>query len=174
VLSVDEVRRLLQSATNLKHKVLLSMVYSGGFRVSEVLNLKLNQIDKDRMLVHIKSAKGNKDRYTLLSTKILKLLQEYKAVYQPKEFLFEGNNAQRYSERAAQTVLKLTAQRAGIQKKVTLHTLRHSFATHLLEQGTDIRYIQNLLGHQSPKTTMIYTHVTAVAMQNIKNPFDMI
>ncbi|NMH26746.1 site-specific tyrosine recombinase/integron integrase [Flavobacterium silvaticum] len=174
VLSVEEVRRLLKCATNLKHKVLLSLIYSGGFRISEVLNLKMSDLDGDRMLIHIRNAKGKKDRYTLLSHKALAMLNEYLAIYQPKQFLFEGQNGQRYSERAAQNVLKTSAERADIRKKITLHTLRHSFATHLLEQGTDIRYIQNLLGHSNPKTTMIYTHVTDVAMHNIKNPLDML
>lgn len=174
VLNTDEVKRILLNATNLKHKALLSMIYSGGFRVSEILNLKLSDVDSKRMLIHIRAAKGKKDRYTLLSEKALLLLREYYAVYQPKEYLFEGTSGGQYSERSAQNVLKVIATRAGISKKISLHTLRHSFATHLLEQGTDIRYIQSLLGHSSPKTTMIYTHITDVAMNNIKNPLDMI
>lgn len=174
VLHVNEVKHLLSCATNLKHKTLLSLIYSGGFRISEVLNLKITDIDSKRMLIHIKDAKGKKDRYTLLSDKALKLLREYYAVYQPKNFLFEGPGGSQYSDRSAQHVLKQCAKKAGITKHVTLHTLRHSFATHLLEQGTDLRYIQNLLGHHSPKTTMIYTHVSDVAVQNIKNPLDQL
>jgi len=118
--------------------------------------------------------KEKKDRYTLLSDKVLVLLREYYKVYKPKEFLFEGQNGGAYSDRSAQAVLKNAAKRAGIQKPITLHTLRHSFATHLLENGTDIRYIQNLLGHSSPKTTMIYTHVSEQSIQKIKNPFDLL
>lgn len=174
VLNVDEVRRLLSCATNLKHRTLLSLIYSGGFRISEVLNLKIADIDSKRMLIHIKDAKGKKDRYTLLSEKALLLMREYYAVYQPKVYLFEGQSGAQYSDRAAQNVLKVCAERAAIRKKISLHTLRHSFATHLLEQGTDIRYIQNLLGHNSPKTTMIYTHITDVAVSNIKNPLDQL
>lgn len=172
VLNTDEVRRILGNTTNLKHKTLLSLIYSGGFRISEILNLKIADIDSKRMLIHIKDAKGKKDRYTLLSEKVLILLREYYMVYQPKVYLFEGVNGGQYSDRSAQNVFRMAAAKAGIRKKISLHTLRHSFATHLLEQGTDIRYIQNLLGHNSPKTTMIYTHVTDVAMSNIKSPLD--
>ncbi|RZJ70422.1 MAG: integrase [Flavobacterium sp.] len=174
VLSMEEIRRLMESTVSLKHKALLSLIYSGGFRISEVLNLKLADIDSDRMLIHVRNAKGRKDRYTLLSTKALLLLREYFVVYQPKIFLFEGNGGGQYSSRAAQSVLQASATRAGITKSISLHTLRHSFATHLLEHGTDIRYIQDLLGHSSPKTTMIYTHVSDSSVQNIRNPLDMI
>jgi integrase/recombinase XerD len=173
ILSMDEVQRIINSAWHLKHKTLLSLVYSGGFRISEALNLKIEDIDSDRMLIHIKSAKGKKDRYTLLSQKVLLLLREYYLVYQPKIYLFNGETGGQYNSRSAQQALKNAVARAGIRKRVTMHCLRHSFATHLLEHGTDIRYIQNLLGHSSPKTTMIYTHVSETSMQNIRNPFDM-
>lgn len=173
ILSMDEVKRIISAASNLKHKVLLSLIYSGGFRVSEVLSLRPTDIDQQRMLVHVRSAKGKKDRYTLLSARALAMLQEYLDVYQPQEYLFEGKLRQQYSPRAAQEVLKLSARRAGIQKNISLHSLRHSFATHLLENGTDIRYIQTLLGHQSPKTTMIYTHVTHASIRNIRSPLDI-
>ena len=173
VLSMEEVRRLINSAGNLRHKTLLCLIYSGGFRLSEALQLKLSDIDSDRMLIHIKSAKGKKDRYTLLSKKALVIMREYYRVYAPKTYLFEGPNGERYSTRAVQNVVKITAARAGITKCITPHSLRHSFATHLLENGTDLRYIQNLLGHSSPKTTMIYTHVSDIAVQKILNPFDL-
>lgn len=173
VLSMEEVRRLIHSAYNLRHKTLLSLIYSGGFRLSEALNLKLCDIDSERMLIHIKSAKGKKDRYTLLSQKALLIMREYYRVYNPKVYLFEGPNGQRYSSRSVQGVVKVAATRAGITKRITPHSLRHSFATHLLENGTDLRYIQNLLGHNSPKTTMIYTHVSDMVIQKIRNPFDM-
>ena len=172
ILSRDEVMRILDGATNLKHKLLLSLVYSAGLRIGEALSLKLRDIDRDRMLIHIKNAKGKKDRYTLLSYRLLKIYDEYCAVYTPQEFVFNGNNAEFYSQRAAQLILKAAARRAGITKRITLHSLRHSFATHLLESGTDIRYIQTLLGHSSPKTTMIYTHVSEVSMHRIINPLD--
>ncbi len=172
ILSMDEVRRLLDCTVNLKHKVLLSLIYSGGFRISEVLKLRLDDIDSQRMLIHVRDAKGRKDRYTLLSQRALLLLREYYKVYRPKTFLFEGAYGAQYGQRAAQQVLQASARRAGITKKITLHSLRHSFATHLLENGTDLRYIQTLLGHSSPKTTMIYTHVSTATMQNIRNPLD--
>jgi site-specific recombinase XerD len=172
ILSSAEIKRLIDCTTNLKHKALLSLIYSAGLRISEAIHMKLTDIDSTRMLIHVKNAKGKKDRYTLLSDKVLVLLREYYAVYTPKEYLFEGQNSAQYSDRTAQMVLKNAAKRAGIKKPITLHSLRHSFATHLLENGTDIRYIQNLLGHSSPKTTMIYTHVSEQSIQKIKNPFD--
>jgi site-specific recombinase XerD len=173
ILSMQEVRRIIDCSSNLKHKTLLSLVYSGGFRISEVLNLKPADIDSQRMLIHVRAAKGKKDRYTLLSQKVLLLLREYYRVYKPSVYLFEGRFKEQFSARTAQEILKRAAARANIKKPLTLHSLRHSFATHLLENGTDIRYIQNLLGHSSPKTTMIYTHVSQASVQNIKNPFDM-
>lgn len=173
VLSLDEVKRLLGSIHNLKHKALLSLIYSAGLRIGEAIDLKLTDIDSKRMLIHIKMAKGKKDRYTLLSPSFLKLLREYYKVYQPKVYLFEGQNGRQYTSSSAQMILKKAVKKAGITKpKITLHTLRHSFATHLLESGTDLRYIQTLLGHSSPKTTMIYTHVSEQGIQKIKNPFD--
>ncbi|MCL4135354.1 UNVERIFIED_CONTAM: hypothetical protein GTU68_024808 [Idotea baltica] len=172
VLSIEEVRSLFNNLTNLKHKTLLILLYSGGLRIGEALNLKIEDIDSKRMLIHIKQAKGKKDRYTLLSDSFLKLLREYYLAYKPKFYLFEGQNREKYSNASAQAVLKKTLKRTKITKKITLHTLRHSFATHLLENGTDIRYIQELLGHSSPKTTMIYTHVSQTSLKNIKNPFD--
>ncbi|MHB0756575.1 tyrosine-type recombinase/integrase [Polaribacter sp. M15] len=172
VLSVEEIKAIFNSLTNLKHKTLLSLLYSGGLRIGEALNLRIEDIDSDRMLIHIKQAKGKKDRYTLLSETFLKLLREYYLAYKPKVFLFEGQNGNKYSNASAQAVLKKALRKTKITKRVTLHTLRHSFATHLLENGTDIRYIQELLGHNSPKTTMIYTHVTNTSLNNIKNPFD--
>ncbi|HWS59369.1 MAG TPA: site-specific tyrosine recombinase/integron integrase [Flavobacterium sp.] len=173
VLSKEETFRLIDLTTNLKHKTLLALVYSSGLRISEALNMKLTDIDSQRMLIHVKNAKGKKDRYTLLSTKVLGLLKEYYVIYKPKTYLFEGQFGEQYSSRSAQSVLHQSAKKAGITKKISLHTLRHSFATHLLENGTDLRYIQDLLGHSSPKTTMIYTHVSSTSLKNIINPFDM-
>ncbi len=172
ILSREEVLRLLDGTQNLKHKLLLSLVYSAGLRISEALHMRLRDIDRDRMVIHIKSAKGKKDRYTLLARKVLALLDEYCAVYSPQDLLFPGLMTEFYSQRAAQMVLKMAAKKAGISKRITLHSLRHSFATHLLESGTDIRYIQTLLGHSSPKTTMIYTHVSQASVQRIINPLD--
>jgi integrase/recombinase XerD len=172
VLSKEEVLRIIEVTNNLKHKTLLALIYSAGLRISEALSIKPQDIDSKRMLIHIKNAKGKKDRYTLLSEKVLVLLREYFSIYKPKEYLFEGQFGGSYSSRSAQTVLKEAVKKARIDKPVSLHTLRHSFATHLLESGTDLRYIQDLLGHSSPKTTMIYTHVSSTSLKKIKNPFD--
>jgi integrase/recombinase XerD len=172
VLSKEDVIAIIAATTNLKHKALLALIYSAGLRISEALAMQPKDIDSKRMLIHVKNAKGKKDRYTLLSEKVLVLLREYYNIYQPKTYLFEGQAGDAYSSRSAQTVLKLAVKKAGIDKPVSLHTLRHSFATHLLESGTDLRYIQDLLGHSSPKTTMIYTHVSSSSLKKIKNPFD--
>ncbi|MGG7034362.1 MAG: site-specific tyrosine recombinase/integron integrase [Flavobacterium sp.] len=173
ILSKEEVFRIIDVTTNLKHKTLLALIYSSGLRISEALNIKACDIDSHRMLIHIKNAKGKKDRYTLLSYKVLTLLREYYTIYKPKNYLFEGQFGGQYSSRSAQIILQQVASKAGITKRISLHTLRHSFATHLLESGTDLRYIQDLLGHSSPKTTMIYTHVSSTSLKNIINPFDM-
>ena len=172
VLSEDEVKRIIENITNLKHKCLIMTCYSGGLRISEVLNLKPSDIDSKRMMIHVRGGKGKKDRITLLSSRLLELLRKYYKLYKPGEYLFTGLMGGQYSERSAQEVLKQSARRAGINKPVTLHTLRHSFATHLLENGTDLRYIQSLLGHSSPKTTQIYTHITTKGFDQIQNPLD--
>ncbi|MGG7036803.1 MAG: tyrosine-type recombinase/integrase, partial [Flavobacterium sp.] len=139
VLSKEEVFRIIDFTTNLKHKTLLALIYSSGLRISEALNMKARDIDSERMLIHIKNAKGKKDRYTLLSGKVLLLLREYYNIYKPQEYLFEGQYGGQYSSRSAQIVLQQAASKAGITKRISLHTLRHSFATHLLESGTDLR-----------------------------------
>ncbi len=146
--------------------------YSGGFRISEVLNLKIDDIDSDRMLIHIREGKGKKDRYTLLSKTLLENLRKYYLAYRPSDYLFEGQTRGRYSERSAHQILMKAIKKVAISKHVTMHTLRHSFATHLLENGTDLRYIQSLLGHSSPKTTQIYTHITTKGIDQIQNPLD--
>ena len=173
VLSKEEAFKLIDVTTNLKHKTLLALIYSAGLRISEAINMKLTDIDSQRMLIHVKNAKGKKDRYTLLSTKVLGFLKEYYTIYKPTTYLFEGQYGEQYGSRSAQAVLQQSAKKAGISKQISLHTLRHSFATHLLENGTDLRYIQDLLGHSSPKTTMIYTHVSSTSLKNIINPFDI-
>ena len=172
VLSIEEVRRIINSIDNLKHKCIIKLIYSAGLRISEACQLKISCIDKDRMRIIIKNAKGKKDRYTLLSDKILADLRTYYKAYQPKEYLFEGAFGGAYSERSVQVIFKEACRKANIKKKATVHTLRHSFATHLLESGTDLRYIQSLLGHESSKTTEIYTHITTKGMDNIKSPLD--
>jgi integrase/recombinase XerD len=172
VLSKEEVKDILNALGNVKHKAMLSLIYSCGLRRSELLNLKISCIDSKRNLIHIKQAKGRMDRIAPLSLKVLELLRSYYLCYKPKEFLFEGQNGGRYSEKSLQSVLKHAVEKARIEKPVSLHWLRHSYATHLLESGTDLRFIQELLGHKSSKTTEIYTHVSLKSIQNIKSPFD--
>lgn len=173
VLSKEEIKLILEAHGNIKHKSMLSLIYSCGLRRSEVLNLKPDSIDSKRGVVIIRQAKGKKDRIAPLSLKILKLLRSYYKIYRPKTWLFEGNlEGEKYSEQSLQSVLKQALTKAKITKPVTLHWLRHSYATHLLESGTDLRYIQELLGHNSSKTTEIYTHVSTKSLQQIKSPFD--
>jgi integrase/recombinase XerD len=172
VLSKEEVKQILESINNIKHKSMLSLIYACGLRRSELLNLKINQLDSKRNLLLIKQSKGKKDRIIPLSDKILKMLREYYKVHKPKEFLFEGQSGGMYSEKSLSSVLQRALENTKINKPVSLHWLRHSFATHLLEAGTDLRYIQELLGHSSSKTTEIYTHVSTKNIQNIKSPFD--
>lgn len=172
VCSVEEVALILQGTKNIKHKCILYMIYSAGLRLSEVVNLKPQDIDSDRMTLHIRNAKGKKDRMSLLSEKALLLLRQYYLEYKPKKWLFEGQFGDQYSTRSVQNILQDALRKTTIHKKVTVHTLRHSFATHLLETGVDIRYIQNFLGHASTKTTEIYTHITKKGIENIKSPLD--
>ncbi len=173
VLSKEEIKAILEALTNMKHKAMLSLIYACGLRRSELLNLTFEDIQSDRKLLMIKQSKGKKDRIVPLSDKILEMLREYYKSYKPKKWLFEGQKENtKYSDRSLEEVLKKSIKLAGINKPVSLHWLRHSYATHLLENGTDLRYIQELLGHSSSKTTEIYTHVSTKSIQNIKSPFD--
>jgi site-specific recombinase XerD len=172
VLSKSEVKAMILSTKNLKHKAILSLIYSCGLRVSECINLKLTDIDSNRMMIRIKQSKGAKDRYVPLSNSLLLLLREYYKKYNPAIYLFNGQNKNQYSAKSIQNIVKSATNMLGIDKHVTPHTLRHSFATHLLEQGTDIRIIQEILGHKDIRTTEIYTHVSKILVSNIKNPFD--
>ncbi len=172
VLSEKEVGELLTATINLKHKAILTTVYSAGLRLSEVINLKITDIDSDRMQIRVEQAKGKKDRFTLLSPNLLKLLRLYVKSYSPEKWLFEGAKKGQYSAKSIQLILKYSVETVGLKKHVTIHTLRHSFATHLLENGTDLRYIQSLLGHESSKTTEIYTHITTKGFDQIKSPLD--
>jgi integrase/recombinase XerD len=152
---------------------MLSLIYSCGLRRSELLNLKLTDIDSKRNLIIIRQAKGRKDRIAPLSLKVLELLRSYFEAYKPKFWLFEGQDKNsKYDERSLASVLRLAVEKSKIHKPVTLHWLRHSYATHLLENGTDLRYIQEILGHSSSKTTEIYTHVSNKSIQKIVSPFD--
>lgn len=171
VLSVTEVQRLLDSIPNLKHKTILSLIYGCGLRISELVRLKCTDIDKDRMLVRVEQAKGKKDRYVVLSENLLELIRKYYRAYKPTDYLFEGQKASKpYSTTSIQSLFRNTKKKAGITKKATVHTLRHSFATHLLDQGTDIRYIQELLGHKNLATTQIYTHISTFNLKKVKSP----
>lgn len=174
VLSEEEVRQIINGVSNLKHKAILLTIYSAGLRISEVINLKISDIDSKRKTIIIKSAKGKKDRNSLLSEKLILYLRQYFKQYQPKVWLFEGQRGEQYSDSSIQAIFKEACIKAKITKKATVHTLRHSFATHLLERGTDLRYIQELLGHSSSKTTEIYTHITHKGMEQVKSPLDNI
>ena len=172
VLSRNEVRRILSCLANRKHRCMISLIYSAGLRRSELLNLTPQDIMSERMLIRI-MGKGKKCRYSLLSEKVLCELREYFKEYRPKKWLFEGDTpGEKYSASALVKVLKEAADRAGIKHRVHVHMLRHSFATHLLEQGTDLRTIQELLGHNDIKTTSIYLHVTSAHKSSIPNPLD--
>jgi len=172
VLSTEEVTAILNAIQNIKHKVILMTIYSAGLRIGEAINLKIKDIDSERMQIRVEQGKGKKDRYTLLSAKNLQLLRKYFIEYKPKIWLFEGANGEMYSKKSIQIMLKKAVDKVGIKKHITVHTLRHSFATHLLEAGTDLRYIQSLLGHANSKTTEIYTHITTKGFDQIKSPLD--
>jgi integrase/recombinase XerD len=173
-LTVREVRRLMENVTNLKHTCIVQLLYGCGLRLNELIHLKLTDIDTKNRIILIRNANGGKDREVMLSPLLLETLQRYYKMYQPNEYLFEGQGGGLYSEKSVQMIVKKAASKAGITKKVTPHTLRHSFATHLLENGTDIRYIQELLGHKSVNTTEIYTHITDIAKLKIKSPLDLL
>ncbi len=172
VLSVEEVQLLLNSFTNLKHKAIFTLCYSAGLRVGEILNLKVKDIDSDRMQIRIEQGKGQKDRYSILSQKVLSLLRKYVKEYRPVDFLFEGQGGGQYSASSIQTLMRRHKKQCGITKKATPHTLRHSFATHLLDNGTDTRFIQELLGHKHISTTQIYTHVSSRSLKDVKSPIE--
>ncbi|MES2379603.1 MAG: site-specific tyrosine recombinase/integron integrase [Bacteroidota bacterium] len=173
VLSKEEIKAILEAPTNVKHKAMLSLIYACGLRRSELLSLKPEHINSKRNLLIIKQSKGKKDRITPISDKLITLLRDYYKSYKPEIWLFEGQKkGEQYTAESLQSVLKQALEKCKITKPVTLHWLRHSYATHLLESGTDLRYIQELLGHNSSKTTEIYTHVSTKSLQNIKSPFD--
>lgn len=172
VLSIEEIQKLIGSIENLKHKTIISLIYSCGLRISECVHIKVKDIDSNRMLLKINQSKGNKDRYVPLSNKMLLLLREYYKEYKPKDFLFEGQFENFYSARSIQAILKSALSKCKIKKNITVHSLRHSYATHLLEQGTDISLIQKILGHKDIKTTLLYTQISQSQLSKIKNPFD--
>jgi integrase/recombinase XerD len=173
VLCKDEVKQIINALTNEKHRVMMSLLYACGLRRSELLQLMLNDIERNRKLIRVRQSKGFKDRVVPISEKTIEMLDFYIQRYKPQRYVFEGQwPGEMYSATSLEKVLKMACEKAGIVKPVTLHWLRHSYATHLLESGTDLRYIQELLGHKSSKTTEIYTHVTSSSLQNIRSPFD--
>lgn len=174
VLSEDEVLGILNNIDNLKHKAIIGTIYSAGLRRSELINLRKQDLNFERKIIFIRGSKGNKDRNTILSKFLAIMLRKYLDEFRPNYWLIEGMNRNRYSATSITKILKRAAIRAGIEKNVTPHMLRHSFATHLLEQGVDIRYIQTILGHGSTKTTEIYTHVSNKSLSNITSPLDVI
>ncbi len=173
VLSKQEVIDLLRNTRNLKHKAVLALLYSSGLRIGELIDLELNDIDVDRRQIFIRNGKGRKDRYVIMAESFRQLLHNYLMTYRPLKYFVEGQNPNtQYAPTSVRSFLKRSCKLARITKKVTPHTLRHSYATHLLEQGVDLRYIQELLGHARPETTMIYTHVSKRDMLNIESPLD--
>jgi len=172
VLSTEEVASMITRTENVKHKAILVTLYSCGLRLSELLDLKLTDLKRDRNLVLVRQGKGKKDRNTVLGKKTIAILDSYIEQYHPKEYVFEGQDGGRYSVKSVQNVVQQSAARAGIKEKVSPHTLRHSFATHSLEAGTDLRYIQTALGHSSPKTTEIYAHVSTKSLSGIVSPLE--
>ncbi|MFY7909996.1 MAG: tyrosine-type recombinase/integrase [Emticicia sp.] len=175
VLSPQEILLILESTKSLKYKAIFSLIYSTGIRLSEASHLKIAHINKFDKTIFIKNGKGKKDRYVILSDNILDLLRTYYIEYRPKVYLFEDEyDCEAISERSIQKVFVSVIKQCKINKPVSIHSLRHSFATHLLESGTDIRYIQELLGHSDIKTTMRYTHVSSQALKQVTSPFDQL
>lgn len=174
VISMEEVSSIIKNTPNIKHRCIVSVLYSAGLRRAELLNLKLCDIDSKRMVIFVKNGKGGKDRLTLLSPSVLNDLRDYFKIWKPKEYLFEGENGGKYSTGSVMAIINTASKKANIQKKISPHILRHSFATHLLENGTDLRTIQTLLGHSSSKTTEIYTHVAINHVKTVKNPIELL
>jgi len=173
VISKEGIKRMINETKNIKHRCIISLFYSAGLRRQELIDLKIECIDSDRMQILVRQGKGRKDRVTLLSETLLQDLRAYYLAYRPKKYLFEGRNGGKYSATSIREIIDKAAMQAKIGKKVTPHMLRHSFATHILENGTDTRYIQKLMGHASSRTTEIYTHVANDSFKNIKNPLDL-
>ena len=174
VLAAPLVKRFLEALETPKHRAIAFVLYASGLRVGEAVRLKISDIDSDRMMIHVRHGKGGKDRYVMLSPVLLTVLREYAAVERPHDWLFPAGHRRdrHYTTRTVQRQVAAAAARAGISKRVTPHMLRHSFATHLLEAGTDLRYIQKLLGHSQIKTTVLYTHVARKDAVEVESPVD--
>ena len=170
VLSREEIEKIINSTRNEKHRLLIALSYGAGLRISEAVNLKVRDINFEDLSIHLKDAKGNKDRITIFPQKLKSDLHELTALQHGNEFVFESERGGKLAERTAQKVFENSLKKAGIKKDATFHSLRHSFATHLLENGTDVRYVQELLGHANIRTTQIYTRVTNPMLKNIKSP----
>lgn len=170
VLSQEEIQRMFSVCQNTKHKVILSLLYSAGLRVSELINLKWQNIDRARMIIHIVQSKGNKDRQVMLAPNLIPLLAAYYREYKPTEFVLNGQFSNQYSETSVLQVVKQLAAKAGINKRVYTHLIRHCSFTHMVENGTDINLIQRIAGHSSPKTTAIYTHISHNVISKINSP----
>jgi len=171
ILTIDEIRKLIANTSNTKHKLIIKLLYGTGLRVSEIVNLKKEDINFEESLIHIKLAKGKKDRFVKIPESISKELQKFSELEKGK-YLFESNRGGKLTTSTIQAILKNAAKKARIKKRVYPHLLRHSFATHLLEQGTDLRIIQKLLGHSDIKTTQIYTQISQASIKNVKSPLD--
>jgi site-specific recombinase XerD len=172
ILSRDEVRQIINSKTNLKHRAILMLAYSAGLRRNEVRSLKISDIDSSRMLIHLHTTKGNKERYTILSPLMLDTLRQYYRQYKPTDWLFEGQTRDNISESTVDAIFKDALKKANVQKKVGIHALRHAFATHLLEQGVALPIIQQMMGHTSVRTTSLYLHVQQHSIQAVQSPLD--
>jgi len=170
VLSREEIKKIIQSITNQKHRLIISLAYGAGLRISEVVNLKIKDINLSELTIHLKNSKGRKDRITVFPEKISGNLRDFTAGKNPDDYLFASERGGQLSARTLQKVFENSLNKAGIKKEATFHSLRHSFATHLLENGVDVRYVQELLGHQNIRTTQRYTQVTNPQLKNIKSP----
>ncbi|MEO8148650.1 MAG: site-specific integrase [Bacteroidia bacterium] len=174
VFAESEILAIINVTENVKHKMMLCLAYSAGLRVSEIVNMRIQDIDSKRMVIMVRQGKGKKDRMVMLSEKILVMLREYYKSYKPGFWMFEGANGYQYSTRSVQEVIQQAKHKAGVKKKGSIHALRHSFATHLLEGGTDLLSIKELLGHNSFRTTSIYLHVSKKHISKIQSPIDKI
>ncbi len=172
VLTKNEVKKILSCVENVKHKLILALMYSSGLRVSEITNIKVKDLNAENKMLFIREAKGLKDRNTIISKKVLEVLKKYIKNKKADDYIFESNRRKKMTDRSVQKIFSKALEKSNIQKKASCHSLRHSFATHLLEDGTDIRYIQFLLGHKRIETTQIYTKVTNIKLKNIKSPLD--
>lgn len=170
VLSREEIKSILEAISNEKHNLIIALAYSGGFRVSEITNLKIKDINLEELTIHLKNAKGKKDRITIFPEKLKSKISETIALRDINDFVFVSERDGKLTERTAQKIFENALKKVGIKKDATFHSLRHSFATHLLENGVDVRYVQELLGHQNIRTTQLYTKITNPSLKNIKSP----